>query len=143
MVNLCFFFFINSARIFLKGIVSRLVMVSLFLQGMISYANLLLALFVLIFAIFFLKDTVHHKHRNPWVFLLCAVVVFFLLQVINVLSIVGLVNLNSFRFVFDLLFLAIILFTFIFQYTLILKSEKIFIRQHARVKKRKNKHRIF
>jgi amino acid transporter len=114
-------------------------MVFSFFQGMISYANLLLALFVLVFAIFFLKDTVHHKHRHPWIFLLCAVVVFFLLQVINVLSILGILNLNNFRFIFDLLFLGIVLFTFIFQYTLILKSEKIFIQQHQRVKRRHQK----
>ncbi len=112
---------------------------SLFLQGVMSYTNLVLALFVLVFAIFFLRETAHTKHRQPWVFLLFAIIVFFSLQVVNVLGILGFVNISSFRFIFDLLFLTIILFTFIFQYSLILHSEKLMIQRHEKITKKQTK----
>jgi len=108
---------------------------SLFVQGMISFANLVIATFVLIFAIFFLRETVHTKYRYPWIFLLVAVIVFFSLQIVNVLSLFGFVEIGMYRFIFDLLFLAVILFTFIFQYTLILHSEKIMIMRQKQSKK--------
>ena len=95
-----------------------------FLQGMISIANLLISLFVLIFAIFFLGRMHHHRKKKPWVFLFGAVIVYFALQVANILSYAGLFNMEVFRFYFDLIFLAIVLFTFVLQYNLVLHSDR-------------------
>lgn len=98
-----------------------------YISGMLTFANFLIATFVLIFALSFLKKTKHAKDRKPWVFLLIAVVVFFLMQFINILGLAGFFTLDVYRSYFDSMFLAIILFTFVFQYNLILNSELILI----------------
>ncbi|MGM5481804.1 MAG: hypothetical protein ACQESE_05345 [Nanobdellota archaeon] len=117
-----------------------------FMQGALSFANILISIFVLVFAISFLKKTVGVKDRNPWIFLLIAVIVFFLMQVAKIFHLLGYIDISGYSFYLDSMFIAIILFTFIFQYNLILTSEKIEIEKkkahHKRTsvaKNRKNK----
>ncbi|MFP4195955.1 MAG: hypothetical protein ACLFSN_04275 [Candidatus Woesearchaeota archaeon] len=100
-----------------------------FMQGALSFANILISIFVLVFAISFLKKTVKRKDRNPWIFLLIAVIVFFFMQVTKVFDLLGYINISGYSFYMDSMFIAIILFTFIFQYNLILNSELIEIRK--------------
>lgn len=100
-----------------------------FIQGSLSFANILLAVFVLFFAISFLRKTKENRDRNPWIFLLIAVVVFFCIQILKVLELMGHINLNTYMFYLDSMFIAIVLFTFIFQYNLILSSELIQIKR--------------
>ena len=100
-----------------------------FIQGFLSFANILLAVFVLFFAISFLKKTKETKDRNPWLFLLIAVIIFFVIQILKVLELMGHISLDSYMFYLDSMFIAIILFTFIFQYNLILSSELIQIKR--------------
>ncbi|MGM5480357.1 MAG: hypothetical protein ACQESC_02770 [Nanobdellota archaeon] len=101
----------------------------LLLHGALGIANIIISLFVLCFAIVFLKKTVKVKDRNPWIFLLIAVVVFFAIEVLKIASFVGWINLHAYSFYLDSMFIAILLFTFIFQYNLILNSELIAIRR--------------
>ncbi|MBN1175617.1 hypothetical protein JXA48_03160 [Candidatus Woesearchaeota archaeon] len=100
-----------------------------FIQGSLSFANILLAVFVLFFAISFLRKTKENKDRNPWLFLLIAVVVFFCIQILKVLELMGHIHLDTYMFYLDSMFIAIVLFTFIFQYNLILSSELIQIKR--------------
>lgn len=100
-----------------------------FIQGSLSFANILLAAFVLFFAISFLRKTKETKDRNPWFFLLVAVVVFFCIQILKVVELMGYINLDTYMFYLDSMFIAIVLFTFIFQYNLILSSELIQIKR--------------
>lgn len=100
---------------------------SYYLHGVFAIANMVLSLFVLWFAFSFLKRTSGGKDRNPWFFMLFAVVIFFVMQVINVLHLFGITDFTTYRIYFDSMFLAIILFTFVFQYNLILNSELILI----------------
>ncbi|MCF7799290.1 hypothetical protein K9M74_05290 [Candidatus Woesearchaeota archaeon] len=100
-----------------------------YISGMLTFANFLIALFVLLFAFSFLHKTRHAKERRPWVFLLIAVTIFFFMQIINIFGLFGVMDLDIYRSYFDSMFLAIILFTFIFQYNLILNSELILIRR--------------
>jgi len=100
-----------------------------FIQGSLSFANILLAVFVLFFAISFLRKTKYTKDRNPWLFLLVAVIIFFCIQVLKIFELLGHIRLDTYMFYLDSMFIAIILFTFIFQYNLILSSELIQIKR--------------
>lgn len=107
-------------------------MTEIFIEGVLSIANILLSIFVLAFAIIFLRKTVHHRNRNPWLFLMVAISVFFLMQVLNILSILGFMNVSFLRYYLDSMFIAIVLFTFIFQYNLVLNSELIVITKNSK-----------
>lgn len=111
---------------------------SYFIQGSLSFANILLAVFVLFFAFSFLKKTKENKDRNPWIFLFMAVVIFFIIQILKVLELMGHINLDVYMFYLDSMFIAIILFTFVFQYNLILNSEIIQISRKSGGKDIKN-----
>ncbi len=113
-----------------------------YMSGVLTFANFLIASFVLIFALSFLKKTKNARDRKPWVFLLIAVVIFFLMQFVGILSLAGFFSLDVYRSYFDSMFLAIILFTFVFQYNLILNSELILIsRKEAKEKIKQKKTR--
>jgi len=98
-----------------------------YIPGVLTFANFLIATFILIFAMSFLRKTKDAKDRKPWLFLLIAVMVFFVMQFVNILGLAGFFPLDYYRSYFDSMFLAIILFTFVFQYNLILNSELILI----------------
>jgi hypothetical protein len=98
-----------------------------YIPGVLTFANFLIATFILIFAMSFLRKTKDAKDRKPWLFLLIAVLVFFVMQFVNILGLAGFFPLDYYRSYFDSMFLAIILFTFVFQYNLILNSELILI----------------
>lgn len=95
------------------------------IQGILSFTNIFIAVFVLVFAASFLKKTESHRHRNPWIFLFCAVIIFFFIQILKVFELLGQVDLGGYMFYLDSMFLAVVLFTFVFQYNLILNSELI------------------
>ncbi|MFP4524633.1 MAG: hypothetical protein ACLFO2_04985 [Candidatus Woesearchaeota archaeon] len=102
-------------------------MVSSYLGGILEIANVFISLFVLIYAWSFLKQTQDVRDRKPWVFLFIAAVVFFAFEVVGVLDIFALSQIPGLRNFLESAFIALILFVFIFQYDLILKSDLILI----------------
>ena len=86
--------------------------------------NFLIALFVLVFALFYLRNVWNTKSKTPWLLLFVAVLVLFVLQSANLLSVAGYFSMDSARWIFDLVFMVVLLFTFIFQYYLLSCSEK-------------------
>lgn len=113
-----------------------------FVHGMLGIANIVLSIFVLLFAIGFLRKTKRMKNRNPWIFLLIAVIIFFVIQTTKLLSVLGIIPLTGYSFYLNSMFVAILLFTFIFQYNLILNSELIEIKKkknHAKKKAARKK----
>ncbi len=93
----------------------------------LEIANVFVALFVLAYAYSFLRQTSEARDRKPWVFLFIAAVVFFVFEVIGVLNIFRITHFNELRSFLETVFIALILFVFIFQYDLILKSDLILI----------------
>jgi len=96
--------------------------------------NFLLALFVLVFASFYLRHVWNSKSRNAWLLLFIAVLVLFVLQSANLLSVAGYFSMSSLRWIFDLVFLVVLLFVFVFQYYLLYCSEK-----YHKIKKKSTK----
>jgi hypothetical protein len=85
----------------------------------------LVALFVLVFDIFYLKAIWETKSRTSWLLLSVAILIFFILQSANLISVAGYFSMDIARWIFDLVFMVTLLFTFIFQYSLIFTSEKL------------------
>jgi hypothetical protein len=97
------------------------------LNGILEIANVFISLFVLIYAWSFLRQTADVRDRKPWVFLFIATVIFFAFEVIGVLDIFTISHIPGLRGFLESVFIALILFVFIFQYDLILKSDLILI----------------
>ncbi|MBD3209498.1 hypothetical protein GF367_03705 [Candidatus Woesearchaeota archaeon] len=107
-----------------------------YLSGILEIANVFISLFVLIYAWSFLRQTADVKDRKPWVFLFVAAIVFFLFEVVGVLDVFNISKVPGLRSFLESAFIALILFVFIFQYDLILKSDLILItRKIAREEK--------
>ncbi len=96
-------------------------------ESIINIANLFISLFVLIYAWSFLKQTADVRDRKPWVFLFIATIVFFIFELVGVLDLFKLSTIPGVTSLFETIFIALILFVFIFQYDLILKSDLILI----------------
>lgn len=85
--------------------------------------NCLLSIFVLVFAIFYLRQVWGSKSYYPWMLLFIASLIYFVLQAANLLSVAGYFSMDVARWIFDLVFLVVLLFTFVFQYFLLTVSE--------------------
>ena len=107
-----------------------------YLSGILEIANVFIALFVLIYAWSFLRQTTDVRDRKPWVYLFFAALVFFLFELVGVFDAFNLSSIPGLRSFLESTFIALILFVFIFQYDLILKSDLILItRKIAREEK--------
>lgn len=100
-----------------------------YLQSILVIANVFISLFVLVFAYVFLKNTEPERDRKPWIFLLIAIAVFFLFELVSMLDVLSAQPLFEIKDFFKTVFIAIILYVFVFQYSLIKGSNKILIRR--------------
>ena len=103
-----------------------------YINGILEIANVFISLFVLIYAWSFLRQTSDVKDRRPWVMLFIAAIVFFIFEIVGVLNIFQLSSIPGLRSFLESTFIALILFVFIFQYDLILKSDLILITRKIR-----------
>lgn len=87
--------------------------------------NVLLALFVLTFALFSARFIWEDKKkRSAWVLMLALGILLFVTQSLNLLSVAGYVSRAALRPFMDMIFLVVALFTVVFQYSLICSTEK-------------------
>ncbi|MBU1198314.1 MAG: hypothetical protein KKF46_04570 [Nanoarchaeota archaeon] len=103
------------------------------LRGVFSMANVFIALFIIIYAVLFLKKTTSHKERRPWDYLLVAsaiylvyAIFFMAFSIYGVATILGL-NVNEISVFFQFIYTGLILLAFISQTDLIFKNEMIII----------------
>ena len=97
------------------------------LSGILDIANVFISFFVLIYAWSFLRQTQDVRDRRPWVFLFIATAIFFIFEVIGALNVFNISQMPGLGSFLETVFIALILFVFIFQYDLILKSDLILI----------------
>lgn len=98
-----------------------------YFSSMLDVANVFISLFVLVYAWSFLKQTADVRDRKPWVFLFIAAVVFFIFELVGVLGVFDVFMIPGLQSFLESVFIALILFVFIFQFDLILKSDLILI----------------
>ena len=111
-----------------------------FIQGTLTFANLMLSIFVMVYAASFIQKSNHKSHRKPWISLFFASIVFFLLESVKALHFLEFINLGNTAFYLDSLFIAAVLFTFIFQHKMLVEQGIILIHtrgSHATITKQK------
>ena len=113
-------------------------------------ANSFIALFIVVYAVLFLKKTKSHKERRPWDYLVVASIIYLaytllamLLAIYNVRTILR-VNVSELNVFFQFLYTGLILLAFISQTDLIFKNEIIIItRKLSPTEKKRLDIRIF
>lgn len=109
-----------------------------YVQGTLTFANLMLSIFVMVYAASFLQKTQDSSHRKPWSSLFFASIVFFLLESVKALHFLEIINLGNSAFYLDSLFIAAVLFTFILQHKVLVEQGVILIHgrgNHTTIKK--------
>jgi len=100
-------------------------MVLSYTSQFLGWVNVFISLFIIIFAFVFFKKTEPHKNRMPWVFLFFSVIIFFLIELSGVIPTTA--NLSDLRNFLKTVFIAVVLYVFVFQYSLLTKADKIVI----------------
>lgn len=100
-----------------------------YLEIILEFANVMIALFAFIYGILFLGRTVNHEHKKPWIFLTVSMIVFCVYQLTLLLESFGvsISNLRTLQLVLGTAFASVVLFSFIMQTDLIFKFPYILI----------------
>ena len=107
-------------------------MIGGYVQGILSFSIVFIAIFITLYSYMFLQKTVRHKERRPWEFLFVASVLFLVFELISLLSFLGILNLASvdtlfWSKIFEFLYSGFVLLAFISQHDLILNNHLILI----------------
>ncbi len=102
---------------------------SFYLKFTLEFANLVIALFALIYGVFFILYTSRHKHKMPWVFLTISIALFFIFQLLFLLNSFGIDSelLTLSRLISGTGFASMVLLSFVYQMDLILGTSYILI----------------
>lgn len=98
----------------------------------LGYANIFIAVFIMVYAYLFLQQTNEHRDRRPWDFLFVASVLYLVFQILNVLFLSGFdtfqnISVDTIRDLFAFLYSGSVLLAFISQHDLILRGQLILI----------------
>jgi len=104
-----------------------------FVSGIISLANAFIALFIVVYALLFLKKTKSHRERRPWDYLFVASTIYLLYtllaMILQIYEVHQIWNLDVYELTifFQFIYTGLILLAFISQTDLIFKNEIIII----------------
>ncbi|MCF7871566.1 hypothetical protein K9L97_00885 [Candidatus Woesearchaeota archaeon] len=99
-----------------------------FWREILGIANVFIGLFVLAFAILFLKKTAPMNDRKPWVILFIAVIVFFFFQLCKMIGVFSFGIWPELSDFLQTLFIGLVLYVFIFQFHLMHKQGRIIVK---------------
>jgi hypothetical protein len=97
----------------------------LYMAQFLGWVNVFISMFIILFAFVFFKKTEPHEDRRPWLFLFFSVIVFFIIELSGVIP--STARLTDFRNFFKTVFIAIVLYVFVYQYNLLNRADKIVI----------------
>ena len=99
----------------------------------LQWANVFISFFIIIIAYFFFQKTKPHKNRTPWIILFIAVSIYFIFELSNALlpSLNPVPELKDF---FKTLFVAFVLYVFVYEHHLINEFDTIVIEKKDSVK---------
>lgn len=96
-----------------------------FYDALFGVANIILTCFVFFYAIFFVMKVVRHKNREPWEYLLSSIIIFLVIQLLDVLRAIQVFYIIGLRNILQVIFLGTILIAFITQTEITKKKKKI------------------
>jgi len=113
-----------------------------YLGYLLGFANVFISLFIIVFAVIFLKKTEPHENRKPWGYMLVAVILYFIFEVLSVVGVFSTSLAPEIKDFVKTFFVAIVLYVFVYQHYLITKSNKILIkRKVTEIEKLKKKNK--
>ena len=105
-----------------------------YLIGLLTLANVFIAIFIFLYSWHFLKETVRQKSRHPWELLFLASTFYLAFQLTSLATVYGFnsVDTENVQMLLEFLFSGIVLYTFLTQHDLIHHYKKIVIRRKSR-----------
>jgi hypothetical protein len=100
-----------------------------YLEGLLNIADVFIALFIMWYAIFFLRKTRSSRHRRPWEILAVAVYFFFMAEVFTVLAQFEVVQIHGLINIFKTTFIGLILLVFTLNYDFIIRGNELVIKK--------------
>jgi hypothetical protein len=97
--------------------------ISSYIANLLQIANLFISIFIIILAYLFFQKTKPHKERTPWILLFVAVILFFIFELMGLL----ITPIPEVRDFFKTLFIAFMLYVFVYQHYLLKDSQNITI----------------
>ena len=103
------------------------------IKGVLSLSNVFIAVFIVIYAMLFLKQTRSHRERRPWDYLVVASVIYLLYTLFTMLiqnygeQMVFNLSLDELSIFFQFIYSGLVLLAFISQTDLLFKNEIIII----------------
>jgi|GEM_PF-5288938 len=102
------------------------------LMGALEVAKVIITVFVLLYAFYFLRRSEHYHDRRPWVALFFAAIFLFITELVGVLllfntGISSVLFYNQLQRFAEFVFLGFFLFSFIYQHQLLLRHKVIMI----------------
>lgn len=101
------------------------------LEVVLEFANIVITLFALIYGLFFILHTAKHNHKMPWVYLTVGAVMFLTFQIFGLLQSFGLHGemIALTKTIVGTGFVSMVLFSFVSEVDIILKSSYILIQK--------------
>lgn len=96
-----------------------------FYDALFGVANIVLTCFVFFYAVFFVLKVVKHKNREPWEYLLSAITILLVIQLLDVLRAMHLFYIIGLSNVLQVIFLGTILIAFITQTEITKEKKKV------------------
>lgn len=105
-----------------------------YVATLLQLANIFISIFIIIIAYLFFEKTKPHKERTPWILLFVAVIIFFFFELSGLIF--RFVNpIPEVRDFFKTLFIAFVLYVFVYQNYLLKTSSSIIIDKKETTKK--------
>lgn len=96
-----------------------------FYDALFGIANIVLTCFVFFYAVFFVLKVIKDKNREPWEYLLSAIIVLLVVQLLDVLRAMHIFYIIGLSNVLQVIFLGTVLIAFITQTEITKKKKKI------------------
>ena len=101
----------------------------------LSFANVFISLFIVAFAIIFLKKTTPIKGRKPWVYLFTAILIFLLFQIFKIIGLFSFGMWPELADFLQTLFIGLVLYVFVYQYHLLTRTGVIVVKAKKKEKR--------
>lgn len=106
-----------------------------YLEGLLNIANVFIAVFIVAYAIFFLRRTHSSHHRRPWEITIVAIIFFLAGEIFTVLAQFNIVYIYGLINVLKTLFIGLMLFTFSMNTELLHDQKDVCIQARKKPKK--------
>ena len=107
----------------------------IYVEAALTVANIVIAVFTLVYGALFIIETVKSEHRKAWNVLIIAILLFLGFETFKLLKTFGIISWTVSILIFEISFNCVLLYAFVFQRELIQKSQIITIEKKIKNKR--------